>query len=96
MGKMKNYKITVEVEFTCRDKRMARERVIGIPFGDSDCGFRIVKIKKGSIPKKDDETRQSEYRARHHGPLVLLARKGKKDAIMEHQNKLTETKPSAK
>lgn len=62
---MKTWIVTVQVEFTCKHREMARERVIGIPFGDSDCGFKIVSVEEGSIPKGEDETLLPEYRKLH-------------------------------
>lgn len=69
---MKTYVATVEVEFTCLEEGMVRDRVIGIPFGDHDCGFRLKKIEKRKLAKGTDETRKLEYRERHGcWPLVL-------------------------
>jgi hypothetical protein len=62
---MKTFIATVEVEFTCIDEPMCRERILGIPFGDSDCGFRIVGIKEGSLPEGDNECLKPEYRGIH-------------------------------
>lgn len=62
---MKSYIATVQVEFTCTDEDMVRSTVIGIPFGDHDCGFKIVSIEPGVIPVAEDETCGAEYRTRH-------------------------------
>jgi hypothetical protein len=67
---MKTFIATVEVEFTCTDEQMVRERVIGVPFGDSDLGFRIVKIEEGQLPAGTDECDLPEYRELHGcGPV---------------------------
>jgi len=65
MPDWKTFIATVEVEFTCSDEAMMRDRVIGIPFGDSDCGFRIVSIQEGKLPKGTDETVKQPYRLLH-------------------------------
>ena len=62
----KTYVATVEVEFTCVEESMVRDRIMGVPFGDHDMGFRIVGIKEGMIPPDLDETLLPEYR-KHHG-----------------------------
>ncbi len=62
---MKTFVATVEVEFTCTEKEIFRETLIGIPFGDHNCGFRIVGIKRGKIPRDQDETLLPEYRILH-------------------------------
>lgn len=65
MSKMKTFLVTVQVEFTCTDEDMAVDRVMGVPFGDHDLGFRIKKVKRGKIPKGQDETLLPSYRKRH-------------------------------
>jgi hypothetical protein len=62
---MKTYIATVQVEFTCRNKQMVHDRIIGIPFGDSDCGFKIVSIAEGKLDPAEDETLKPEYRKFH-------------------------------
>lgn len=67
---MRTYVATVEVEFTCADKEMVRERVMGVPFGDSDLGFRILSVDEGSLPPGTDECDLPEYREMHGlGPV---------------------------
>jgi hypothetical protein len=72
---MKTYIATVQVEFTCRTPEMVHDRIIGIPFGDHDCGFRIVSIYEGKIPKGHDETLKPEYRSLHRCWPVYLENK---------------------
>lgn len=62
---MKTFLINIQVEFTCADEEIARDRVLGIPFGDHDCGFAITGIVEGELDAKDDETLKPEYRERH-------------------------------
>lgn len=62
---IKPFVATVLVQFDCVDPAMVRDRIIGIPFGDHDCGFQIVEIKEGCIPAHVDETLLPEYRKRH-------------------------------
>lgn len=62
---MKTFIATVEVEFTCTDEQMVRDRVIDVPFGDCDLGFRIVSIQEGSLPAGTDECELPDYRSRH-------------------------------
>jgi hypothetical protein len=72
MTDLTDFIITVRVSFTCVDADMARDRVMGIPFGDHDCGFTIDSVDPGVIDPKDDETLQREYRERHGCyPIVL-------------------------
>jgi len=67
---MKTYIVNVQVEFTCVDPEMARERVMGIPFGDHDCGFAITSVTEGELATGTDETMLPEYRERHQcGPV---------------------------
>lgn len=67
---MKTYIVNVQVEFTCVDPEMARERVMGIPFGDHDCGFAITSVSEGELAPGTDETLLPEYRELHDcGPL---------------------------
>ena len=67
---MKTYIVNVQVEFTCVDPEMARDQVMGIPFGDHDCGFSIVDVTEGELAPGTDETMLPEYRERHQcGPL---------------------------
>ena len=76
---MKTYIVNVQVEFTCVDPEMARDRVMGIPFGDHDCGFAITSVSEGELAPGTDETMLPEYRERHQcGPLpsYLLEREG--------------------
>ena len=65
MSKLKTFLVTVQVEFTCADEDMAVDRVMGVPFGDHDLGFRIKKVKKGKLAKGEDETLKQPYRKRH-------------------------------
>lgn len=65
MSKMKTFIATVQVEFTCVDEGMVIDRVMGVPFGDHDFGFRIKKVKRGKLAKGQDETLKPAYRKRH-------------------------------
>ena len=65
MSGFKTYIVTVQVEFTCVSPEMARDKVMGIPFGDHDCGFRIVSQEVGRIEPGKDETLLREYRVKH-------------------------------
>jgi hypothetical protein len=68
---VKTFVATVEVELTCTDEQIFRDHLIGIPFGDHDCGFRIVSIKQGKIPRDQDETLLPKYRKLHGcSPLI--------------------------
>lgn len=42
---LRNYLITIEIDTQSPDVQTAMQRVIAIPFGDRDCGFRIVGTK---------------------------------------------------
>lgn len=65
MNKFKTFTTVVEIEFSCTDKHMVRERIIGIPFGDHDCGFRIISVEERVLPPGTDETEKPEYRNFH-------------------------------
>ena len=62
---LKTFIATVEIDFGCAEEEIFRDRIMGIPFGDHDCGFRIVEIKEGNLPKGTDETLKKEYRELH-------------------------------
>lgn len=70
---MKTFITTVEIEFTCVEESMAHARVMGIPFGDHDCGFQIVGVREGKIDPAKDETLLPEYRELHGCDPVHLA-----------------------
>ncbi len=72
MSQLKTYIATVEIEFTCVDRAMVRDRIIGIPIGDHDCGFRIVGVREGEIDPAKDETRLPEYRTLHECHPIIL------------------------
>lgn len=77
---MKTYIATVQVEFTCVDPEMLRDRIMSIPIGDYDCGFAITDISEGELAPGTDETLLPEYRELHGcGPVpsYYLERVGK-------------------
>ena len=67
---MKTYIATVQVEFTCVDPEMVRDRIMSIPIGDYDCGFAIIDVSEGELAPGTDETMLPEYRELHQcGPI---------------------------